>query len=79
MWRTTLAPPTGKSITHDPAYLVRRSAKNTKKAVAESFAKSTAFKKYQMDYRVWIVWSEHMGCYETWEKSKKHEPLGECF
>ena len=28
-------------------------------------------KKYVMMFRVWILWSRHAGCCETWEKRKK--------
>ena len=38
-----------------------------------------AIKDYQIVYHAGYGGSKHAGCYENFEKRKKHKPLGECF
>ena len=40
---------------------------------------STVYKKYQIDSRVWILWSKHAACCETWEKRDKTRAASRVF
>ena len=50
---------------HDPLRIENTWIKNMNEMLKE-------LKKYQMVFRVWILWSKHAGCCETWEKRKKN-------